>query len=205
MIKAMKPGAISSIQRAYSKMPSTPRLAAILAADVAGYSRLMGADEEGTLERLKALRRQLIDPKIKEHRGRIVKTTGDGVLAEFPSVVDAVRCAAEVQRDMLDREVIKASSLSPGGSAVREGPKVCRLPAGGKRIRTIGSAMRLHRRQRGRGVTPPDPAGGWWLLGPPLDNSTDSPRPATARMTGAPVAQRQLRRTHETVAHLARN
>jgi adenylate cyclase len=83
---------------------STRRLAAIFAADVAGYSRLMGADEEGTLERLKALRRQLIDPKIGEHRGRIVKTTGDGLLAEFPSVVDAVRCAAEVQRAMLDRE-----------------------------------------------------------------------------------------------------
>ena len=64
----------------------------------------MGADEEGTLERLKAHRRQLIDPKIAEHRGRIVKTTGDGVLAEFPSVVDAVRCSAEVQRGMLDRE-----------------------------------------------------------------------------------------------------
>jgi TolB-like protein/class 3 adenylate cyclase len=85
-------------------MASTRRLAAILAADVAGYSRLMGADEEGTLERLKAHRRELIDPKIGEHRGRIVKTTGDGVLAEFPSVVDAVRCAAEVQRGMLDRE-----------------------------------------------------------------------------------------------------
>src|ERR1700737_3473442 len=80
------------------------RLAAILGADVAGYSRLMGADEEGTLERLKALRRQLIDPKIAEHHGRIVKTTGDGLLAEFASVVDAVRCAAEVQRGMLDRE-----------------------------------------------------------------------------------------------------
>ena len=85
-------------------MASTRRLAAILAADVAGYSRLMGGDEEGTLERLKAHRRQLIDPKIREHRGRIVKTTGDGLLAEFPSVVDAVRCAAEVQRGMLDRE-----------------------------------------------------------------------------------------------------
>jgi class 3 adenylate cyclase len=85
-------------------MASTRRLAAILAADVAGYSRLMGADEEGTLERLKAVRRQLIDPKIAEHHGRIVKTTGDGLLAEFPSVVDAVRCAAEVQRGMLDRE-----------------------------------------------------------------------------------------------------
>jgi len=85
-------------------MASTRRLAAILADDVAGYSRLMGADEEGTLERLKAHRRQLIDPKIGEHRGRIVKTTGDGVLAEFASVVDAARCAAEVQRGMLDRE-----------------------------------------------------------------------------------------------------
>jgi adenylate cyclase len=86
------------------RMTATRRLAAILAADVAGYSRLMGADEEGTHERLKAVRRQLVDPKIKEHQGRIVKTTGDGLLAEFPSVVDAVRCAAEVQRAMIDRE-----------------------------------------------------------------------------------------------------
>src|SRR6266404_1837680 len=79
------------------------RLAAILAADVAGYSRLMGADEEGTLARLKALRRELSDPKIKEHRGRIVKTTGDGLLVEFGSVVDAVRCAVDVQREMAVR------------------------------------------------------------------------------------------------------
>jgi adenylate cyclase len=79
------------------------RLAAILAVDVAGYSRLMGADEEGTLARLKAVRRELADPKIKEHRGRIVKTTGDGLLLEFASVVDAVRCAVEVQREMADR------------------------------------------------------------------------------------------------------
>jgi adenylate cyclase len=85
-------------------MASTRRLAAILAADVAGYSRLMGADEEGTHERLKAHFRQLIDPKIEEHRGHIVKNTGDGMLAEFASVVDAVRCAAEMQRGMLDRE-----------------------------------------------------------------------------------------------------
>jgi adenylate cyclase len=79
------------------------RLAAILAADVAGYSRLMGADEEGTLAALKELRRDLADLKIKEHRGRIVKTTGDGLLVEFASVVDAVRCAVEVQREMSDR------------------------------------------------------------------------------------------------------
>jgi adenylate cyclase len=85
-------------------MASTRRLAAILAADVAGYSRLMDADEEGTHERFKAHLNELIEPKIAEHHGRIVKTTGDGLLAEFPSVVDAVRCAAEVQRRMIDRE-----------------------------------------------------------------------------------------------------
>src|SRR6202045_3196821 len=76
------------------------KLAAILAADGAGYSRLMGADEEGTLSRLKAHRRELIDPKISERRGRIVKTTGDGLLVEFSSVVDALRCATEIQRGM---------------------------------------------------------------------------------------------------------
>jgi adenylate cyclase len=79
------------------------RLAAILAADVAGYSRLMEADEEGTLRRLRALRAEVIDPKIAAHRGRIVKTTGDGLLVEFASVVDAPRCAAEVQTAMADR------------------------------------------------------------------------------------------------------
>jgi class 3 adenylate cyclase len=84
-------------------MPSVRRLAAILAVDVAGYSRLMGADEEGTHERLKAHLRELVDPKIKEHRGRTVKNTGDGFLADFPSVVDAVRCAVEVQRGLSER------------------------------------------------------------------------------------------------------
>src|SRR5438128_7216093 len=84
-------------------MSQTRRLAAILAADVAGYSRLMGADEEGTLERLKALRRELVDSKIAEHHGRIVKTTGDGLLVEFASVVDAVRCAVAVQQAMPER------------------------------------------------------------------------------------------------------
>ena len=79
------------------------RLAAILAVDVAGYSRLMGVDEEGTLTALKAIRREVGDPKIAEHRGRIVKTTGDGLLVEFASVVDAVRCAVEVQREMAIR------------------------------------------------------------------------------------------------------
>jgi adenylate cyclase len=74
------------------------RLAAILAADIAGYSRLMGQDETGTLARLKALRRELIDPQVAEHRGRIVKTTGDGILIEFPSVVEAVACAVAVQQ-----------------------------------------------------------------------------------------------------------
>jgi adenylate cyclase len=79
------------------------RLTAIVAADVAGYSRLMGADEEGTLAQLKAHRRALVDPKINEHRGRIVKTAGDGMLVEFASVVDALRCAVEVQQGMIAR------------------------------------------------------------------------------------------------------
>ncbi len=90
-------------------MASPRRLAAILAADVAGYSRLMGADEEGTHERLKSLRRELVDPKIAEHHGRIVKNTGDGVLVEFASVVDAVRCAVEVQQAMPERNATVAA------------------------------------------------------------------------------------------------
>jgi adenylate cyclase len=84
-------------------MPPVRRLTAILAADVAGYSRLMGADEERTHERLKAHLGELVNPKIKEHRGRVVKNTGDGFLAEFPSVVDGVRCAVELQRGMIER------------------------------------------------------------------------------------------------------
>src|SRR5439155_13455915 len=79
------------------------RLAAVLAADVAGYSRLMGNDEEGTLARLKAVRKDLVDPTIASHRGRIVKTTGDGMLVEFASAVDAARSAIEVQRGMAER------------------------------------------------------------------------------------------------------
>src|SRR6516164_7415110 len=85
-------------------MASVRRLTAILAADVAGYSRLMGADEEGTHKRLQAHFCELVNPKITEHRGRVVKNTGDGFLAEFASVVDAVRCAVEVQQGMADRE-----------------------------------------------------------------------------------------------------
>jgi len=92
-----EPLPLSTAERAERK------LTAILAADVAGYSRLMGTDEEGTLAQLKAHRRALVDPKIAEHRGRIVKTTGDGMLVEFASVVDALRCAVEVQRGMAER------------------------------------------------------------------------------------------------------
>jgi adenylate cyclase len=80
------------------------RLAAILAADVVGYSRLMGADEDGTLERLKLLRRELVQPKIQKHSGRIVKLMGDGILAEFSSIVEAVRCAAKIQQAIAERE-----------------------------------------------------------------------------------------------------
>lgn len=82
------------------------RRLAILAADIAGYSRLMGADEEGTLARLKAHRSELIDPKNEQHRGRIVKTTGDDILIGFPSVVDRVRCAIEVQQGMVERNAL---------------------------------------------------------------------------------------------------
>src|ERR1700752_138116 len=88
-----------------SPAPPPRRLAAILAADVVGYSRLMGADEEGTHERVKAHLVELPDPKIRQHHGRLVKTTGDGILAEFASVVDAVRCAGEIQRAMADRDL----------------------------------------------------------------------------------------------------
>src|SRR5262249_25797766 len=76
----------------------------VLAADVAGYSRLMGTDEVGTLEALKAIRRDIVDPAIGEHRGRIVKTTGDGLLVEFASAVDAVTCAVAVQEQMAGRD-----------------------------------------------------------------------------------------------------
>src|SRR5467141_1042658 len=81
------------------------RLAAILAADVAGSCRLIGIDEEGALAQLKALRKTLFDPKISDHRGRIVKNTGDGALVEFGSVVDAVRCAVEIQRGMAEHNI----------------------------------------------------------------------------------------------------
>ena len=88
------------------------RLAAILAADVAGYSRLMGDDEEGTLARLKSIRKTLVDPTIASHRGRIVKTTGDGMLVEFASVVDAVTCAVVVQGKMTERNEATEPKIS---------------------------------------------------------------------------------------------
>ena len=84
-------------------MPPVRRLAAILAADVAGYSRLMGADEEVTHDRLQAHFHELVNPKIAEYRGRVVKNLGDGFLAEFASVVDAVRCAVKIQRGIAER------------------------------------------------------------------------------------------------------
>src|SRR5450631_1191496 len=95
-VQSLEPGCVVSSERVER------RLAAVLAADVAGYSRLMGRDEEGTLAQLKSFRKSLVDPAISEHRGRIVKTTGDGMLAEFASAVDAARGAVEVQRGMAD-------------------------------------------------------------------------------------------------------
>ena len=94
------------------------KLAAILAADVVGYSRLTGADEDRTLARLRALRSDLIDPTIAVHNGRVVKRTGDGVLVEFRSVVDAVRCAIEVQNGMIERNAgVPQNAGSNSGSA----------------------------------------------------------------------------------------
>ena len=109
-------------------MASTRRLAAILAADVVGYSRLMGHDEEGTLDRLRKLRADLIDPKIAEHNGRLVKTTGDGFLIEFVSIVDALRCASEIQASVrssetgsADRQLIFRMGIHQGDIIVDEG------------------------------------------------------------------------------------
>ena len=93
------------------------RLAAVLAADVAGYSRLMGADEVGTLEALKAHRREVFDSAIASHRGRIVKTTGDGMLVEFASAVDAASCAVEVQEDMAERNAARSGGLNFGSAS----------------------------------------------------------------------------------------
>src|SRR5262245_66465712 len=91
------------------KQPVERRLAAILAADVAGYSRLMGADEEGTHARLRALFREVVDPTVTEHHGRVVKNTGDGVLVEFASVVDAVRCSVAMQHGIAERNMAVAA------------------------------------------------------------------------------------------------
>ena len=89
------------------------RLAAILAADVVGYSRLMERDEAGTLERLKAHRKEFVEPLIAEHRGRVVKLMGDGALCEFASVVDAVACAVAIQRGMAEREATSGGGAHP--------------------------------------------------------------------------------------------
>ncbi len=116
-------------------------LAAIFAGDIAGYSRLMGADEEGTLRQLKGHRKELVDSKISEHRGRIVKPTGDGLLVEFVSVVDAVRCALDIQRGMAkrlrataDRRSVQNEALDPiaescSGAPVPISTPSCRLSA----------------------------------------------------------------------------
>jgi hypothetical protein len=117
------------------------RLSAILAADVAGYSRLMGADEEGTVAALKAHRKTVVDPAIANHRGRIVKTTGDGMLMEFASAVDAVRCAVDIQRSIAERSeaVPPPSNPVPRGIAARASRAL--LPYHGARGRR-GSAGR---------------------------------------------------------------
>ena len=134
------------------------RLAAILAADVVGYSRLVGVDEEGTLERLRVLRREVVDPMIKEHRGRIVRITGDGLLVEFASVVDAVRCAVDTQREMglrnaevpADQRIEFRIGINLGDIMNDEediyGRRQCRRPA-----RSLGASGRDLRQPRGAG------------------------------------------------------
>jgi adenylate cyclase len=94
------------------------RLAAILAADVAGYSRLIGSDEAGTLAQLRAIRDEVIDPAIAAHNGRLVKTTGDGLLVEFSSVVDALRSASEIQAGMVDRNATVPKSRGSSSGSV---------------------------------------------------------------------------------------
>jgi hypothetical protein len=108
-------------------MTEQRRLAAIVSADIAGYSRLMGHDESGTLAALKALRQEVVDPAIARHGGRIVKTTGDGLLLEFPSVVNAVCCATEVQTAMADRTYgISEDRRTSSASALTSGTSLSR-------------------------------------------------------------------------------
>jgi adenylate cyclase len=134
-------------------MTQTRRLAAILAADVAGYSRLIGDDEEGTLNRLRSIRADVIDPKISEHRGRIVKTTGDGLLVEFTSVVDALRCATQWQHGMNER-----NAATPGDNRIEFRIGV---------HRRYGCAGRRYLRSRCSGVKSPSRI----LVGVPAQSS----------------------------------
>ena len=143
------------------------RLTAILAADVAGYSRLTGLDEEATHARLQDHLRSLVDPKIAEHRGRVVKNTGDGLLAEFGTVVDAVRCAVDVQRGMAERnaEVPQDTAIAPSlppppelTSLSRTEPQTSRAA---RRRPRCGPALSARARQKNH-------AGGFpWVLCPP--------------------------------------
>ena len=130
------------------------RLAAIFAGDIAGYSRLMGVDEEGTLRQLKAHRKELVDPKITEHRGRIVKTTGDGMLVEFVSVVDAVRCAVDIQRGMAERNsTCRRTNASNSASASMSATLSATQRYIWRRRQRSGSAGSARRPRRDHGFT----------------------------------------------------
>ncbi|MBV8429021.1 MAG: adenylate/guanylate cyclase domain-containing protein [Hyphomicrobiales bacterium] len=142
MHQTSKPDPVSRVQR---------RLTAILSADIAGYSRLMGADEEGTLARLRAVRQELVNPKLVQHHGRLVKTTGDGVLVEFASVVDALRCAVEVQRSMAQRN----AEVSPDKRIeARMGINVCDIIFAGTDLfgEGVNVAARLERMAEPGGI-----------------------------------------------------
>src|SRR6266550_2255167 len=139
-------------------MTAIRRLAAILAADVVGYSRLIGSDEGGTLARLKSIRREVTDPKISDHRGRIVKTTGDGVLVEFASVVDALGCATEIQARMAERN----ASVMPDKRiefriGIHQGDIVVE-DVGEQSLKNIVRPLRVYRIRIGRPRKPARPA-----------------------------------------------
>ena len=142
-------------------MTATRRLAAILAADVAGYSRLIGADEEGTLNRGDPIRTEIVDPSIAEHRGRIVKTTGDGLLVEFGSVVDGLRCAIEWQRGMAERNATTPDDRIEFRIGVHQGDVVVE----GDDI--FGDGVNVAARLEGLA----DP-GGIWRLGPRSEDAS---------------------------------
>ena len=185
-------------------MGETRKIAAILVADVVGYSRLAGADEDRTLSRLRGLRSDLTDPAIAAHHGRIVKRTGDGFLIEFRSVVDAVRCAIEVQTGLIERNAgvppERRIEFRIGSPSRRRGRGGRRRPDG--RRRQYRGAARRHREARrdlSLGATPTGKSRGGSISRSPISarrNSRTSPsRSGSIRLTSARPPRRSPRRS----------